>query len=121
MGNRGTPSKFLQSPDDKLAEETFESKHYRDDSGRFVVPLIFKTNETSLLFPGSFAIALRRFLSLERRLAQNEPLRAEYVAFMQDYLESGHMQALPFYPHLWDIIFRTTVLLELIVQPLNSA
>ncbi|XP_044264765.1 uncharacterized protein LOC123011414 [Tribolium madens] len=82
-----------QSSEDRLVEETFESKHYRDNSGRFAVPLFFKSNENSLTFPGSFSIALRRFLSLERRLIQNPSLYTEYVTFMQDYLSSGHMQA----------------------------
>jgi len=37
-------------------------------------------------------MAVKRFLSLERRL-QKEPLHAnEYKAFMREYLESGHME-----------------------------
>lgn len=53
-----------------------------DPSGRFVVSLPFK--ETEPLFDNSHAIAMRRFLSLERRLACDTSLCDAYRLFMKD-------------------------------------
>ncbi|CAK1542230.1 unnamed protein product [Leptosia nina] len=47
------------------------------------------------LLTGSRNIALRCFHSLERRLAKNPDLRQQYVGFMKDYLDSGHMCRIP--------------------------
>lgn len=46
---------------------------------------------SKLSFPGSRAVALKRFESLERKLQSNEELRAAYCEFMSDYLSLGHM------------------------------
>lgn len=86
------PRISVGTAEENLAENIFETSHSRDDSGRFVVPLLFK--ETAPLFPGSYSIAFRRLVSLERRLAQNLSLCEDYIAFMRDYLDSGHMELL---------------------------
>ena len=40
----------------------------------------------------SMEIALKRLHATERRLAREERLREQYVAFMREYLELGHMR-----------------------------
>jgi hypothetical protein len=40
-------------------------------------------------------LQMRRFFLLENRLIRNPALQKDYVAFMQDYLEAGHMSLAP--------------------------
>ncbi|EFA13176.1 hypothetical protein TcasGA2_TC010310 [Tribolium castaneum] len=87
-----TSSNSWMPPEDKLAENNFASLFYRSNSGRFVVPMLFK--EDDLIFPGSFANAFRRLQSIERRLIKNPLLYEDYKAFMNEYLDLGHMQLL---------------------------
>ncbi|KAJ8915289.1 hypothetical protein NQ315_014797 [Exocentrus adspersus] len=39
----------------------------------------------------SYSIALKRFLSLEKRLSNNSFLRDKYMEIFRDYLGQGHM------------------------------
>nr|XP_015839988.1 PREDICTED: uncharacterized protein LOC107398928 [Tribolium castaneum] len=79
-------------PEDTLAKNNFASLFYRNNSGRFVVPMLFKEDDP--IFPGSFANAFRRLQSIERRLIKNPLLYEDYKAFMNEYLDLGHMQLL---------------------------
>ncbi|XP_018789932.1 PREDICTED: uncharacterized protein LOC108969588, partial [Bactrocera latifrons] len=45
----------------------------------------------------SYGCALRQFYRLERRLSSDTPLRDKYIAFMKEYIELGHMEALGTY------------------------
>jgi len=56
------------APLDKLVLQDFNQRHKRDETGRFVVRLPFKPHSSPL--GESRPQALRRFLSLERRLQQ---------------------------------------------------
>ncbi|KAB0790165.1 hypothetical protein PPYR_15509, partial [Photinus pyralis] len=58
----------LRSPEDSRCEEIFNTTHYRDDEGRYVVNLPFKESEPTFCFQNTRNIALKRFYSLERRL-----------------------------------------------------
>ena len=62
--------KFLSSEDIKC-EDIFCSETRRSKEGRYIVPLPLKDMDP---FGDSYQIALRRFLSLERRLKQNSDL-----------------------------------------------
>ncbi|XP_008179923.1 uncharacterized protein LOC103308408 [Acyrthosiphon pisum] len=72
-------------------EEIFAQETYRDSSGRFVVPLPFRTPPTSFVFHGSRQLALVRFERLERKLIRDKPLYLAYQQFMADYESLGHM------------------------------
>ncbi|XP_064214101.1 uncharacterized protein LOC135266772 [Tribolium castaneum] len=54
--------------------------------------MLFKEDDP--IFPGSFANAFRRLQSIERRLIKNPLLYEDYKAFMNEYLDLGHMQLL---------------------------
>jgi len=43
----------------------------------------------------SYPQALRRFLSLERKLTKHPGLRVKYAAFMKEYRDLGHMSPVP--------------------------
>ena len=70
-------------------ERHFQETYSRDESGRFLVKVPFKTNESS--FPGSFAIAKQNFLRTEKRFISNPALKDSYHAFMREYLELSHI------------------------------
>ncbi|KAF0719706.1 Integrase catalytic domain-containing protein, partial [Aphis craccivora] len=82
------PSSFTA---DGWCEQQFRTEHKRLPSGRFVVPLPTRLPVSKMSFPGSRAVALKRFESLERKLQCNEDLRVAYCDFMSEYLALGHM------------------------------
>ncbi|XP_050315537.1 uncharacterized protein LOC126750079 [Anthonomus grandis grandis] len=88
------PNYHVHSPDEVAAEEFFQRTHTRNSSGRYVLQLPFKNLELPV-FENTRDIALRRFYSLERRLESNPELHDEYRAFMQVFLDTGHMEILP--------------------------
>ncbi|XP_036337479.1 uncharacterized protein LOC118747503 [Rhagoletis pomonella] len=72
-----------------IAEETFRKTHSRHVDGRYVVYLPFK--EAEVHFSDTFQRALARFNAVERRLQKNSSLKAQYIDFMRQYVELGHM------------------------------
>lgn len=88
------PNSSTLTPDEMLCEQKFKTDHYRDPSGRYVVRIPFK-DDSEPTFEGSRDIALRRFHSVERRLSRDPHLRFQYVDFMSDYMERGHMSLVP--------------------------
>jgi hypothetical protein len=88
------PQSSRLTPEEQLCETSFTNDHYRDETGRYVVCLPFKDNEEPV-FEGSREIALRRFHAIERRLSRDQNLKQQYVEFMTDYIESGHMTLVP--------------------------
>lgn len=84
------PQPHIQtSPLQEQCEEIFRTTTTRDPSGRYMVTLPFLPDAPTL--GNTHAIALRRFLNLEKKLQANPPLRSKYVDFMNDYLNMGHM------------------------------
>ncbi|XP_059045891.1 uncharacterized protein LOC131841587 [Achroia grisella] len=82
------------TPDDILCEKEYIATTHRNEHGRYVVHLPFK-NSCEPVFSGSRDIAERRFYALERRLSRDPDLKRQYVEFMFDYLQSGHMSLVP--------------------------
>ncbi|XP_011858530.1 PREDICTED: uncharacterized protein LOC105556071 [Vollenhovia emeryi] len=73
-------------------EEHFQKTHCRNEQGRFVVRLPIK-EDVACNMGNSKDIAMKRFLSLERKLNKNPSLKTEYVKFLREYEELGHMRA----------------------------
>lgn len=88
------PSTSKLSSEDQRCEDIYRKSTTRDSSGRFTVALPFKEDK-EFYFPGSRDKALRRFHSLERKLLGDPVLKEQYAAFMDDYLECGHMSPVP--------------------------
>ena len=80
------------APLDKLVVQDFDQRHKRDETGRFVVRLPFKPQSSSL--GESRPQALRRFLSLERRLQRTSQFD-DYAKVVTEYLTSGHAEKVP--------------------------
>ncbi|XP_027839404.2 uncharacterized protein LOC114121329 [Aphis gossypii] len=68
----------------------FEETAIRKADGRFVLRLPVKPEVSQL--GNSISMATSRFISVERKLSRDEHLRTEYVKFMTQYLETGHME-----------------------------
>ncbi|XP_062699574.1 uncharacterized protein LOC134284609 [Aedes albopictus] len=79
------------SPEEKLCEDMFQRGVQRGSDGRYTVPLP-KNADILPNLGESREIAYRRLLGTERRLARDENLRKQYVAFMEEYLTLGHMR-----------------------------
>ncbi|XP_055615150.1 uncharacterized protein LOC129761453 [Toxorhynchites rutilus septentrionalis] len=84
------PNVSQYSTEQRSCEEHFVNTCKRDDSGRFVVKLPLKENSSDL--DDCYALALKRFLSLEKRLARDSNLRSQYQDFIREYEDLGHCQ-----------------------------
>ncbi|XP_043949702.1 uncharacterized protein LOC122818703 [Drosophila biarmipes] len=80
-------------PEDEKVEKRFLATHNRDENGKYVVEL--PLNAENPEFGDTLHGALKRFKSVERRLQQNEQLRTQYVYFMREYINLGHMREVP--------------------------
>ena len=80
------------APLDKLAVQGFNESHKRDETGHFIVRLPFKPQNSSL--GESRPQALRRFLSLERRLQRTNQFD-DYAKVVTEYFTSGHAERVP--------------------------
>lgn len=90
MDEPASPS--VSSNGANLCEEIFLATHRRDKDGRYVVQIPFSTDAHAL--GNSHQLALRQFNQLERRLASDANLKMKYVAFMNEYIDLGHMRAI---------------------------
>ncbi|XP_050532630.1 uncharacterized protein LOC126900752 [Daktulosphaira vitifoliae] len=88
------PQTVCISPEDKQAEEHYNQTMERLPSGRYMLSLPFRSNKPYL--GESKQIDYQRLLSLEKKLGKNADLRNQYHAFMQNYLDSRHMELIPF-------------------------
>ncbi|XP_066597118.1 uncharacterized protein [Prorops nasuta] len=76
--------------EDKLCQAHYEQNVFRENSGRYVVRLPFRSN-VQLQFPESRSLALRRLHAIENKLKGSPTLKAEYNRVMDDYIALGHM------------------------------
>lgn len=77
------------SKEESDCEQHFVDRVTRDCSGRFCVTLPLKDNSSKL--GNSLENAKSRFYSLEKKFAKNAVLKEEYSAFIQEYIDLGHM------------------------------
>lgn len=79
------------SREDQQCENYFVENHSRASDGRFIVPLPFVDPSNKPFFSHSRAIALKRLLSLEKKLNFNPSFRKAYMSFMEDYADCNHL------------------------------
>lgn len=72
-----------------FCEEHFSSTHRRDETGRYIVRLPFKSDKNQLGYSKGAAIA--RLLQTEKKLKQNPSQQEEYNNFLREYQQLGHM------------------------------
>lgn len=81
--------KSFSSPEEKECEQHFLENVSRDSSNHFIVKLPLQINVHEI--GDSLQMAIRRLLSLERKLNRNPQIKQQYHNFMCEYLELGHM------------------------------
>lgn len=86
------PVKLLLN-EEKMCQQHFSDNLTRQDNGRYVVKLPFKSNAPSL--GSSRGQAVTRLKSLERRFKKYPNYKDEYIKFMREYLALNHMQIVP--------------------------
>ncbi|XP_055585295.1 uncharacterized protein LOC129738138 [Uranotaenia lowii] len=84
-------SEKLFTEEEQMCEDYFQRTVQRNSEGRYTVALP-KHSETIANLGDSKEIAFRRLKATERRLDKNPELRGQYTAFMNEYLDLGHMQ-----------------------------
>lgn len=77
------------STEELLCEKIFSTQHYRDDAGRYVVPLPFREVKSAL--GDSYHSAVSRLHHLERRFSRHPDIKSDYIQFMREYESLGHM------------------------------
>lgn len=84
------PCSVSNSPLEEIAEKIYVEEHFRDETGRYISPILLNPNRKPL--GESYHAALKRFISLERKLARSPDLRKAYGEFMSEYESLGHME-----------------------------
>jgi Putative peptidase (DUF1758) len=88
------PAVKHMTPGEKVCEQHFSLTHTRNQEGRYVVQLPFKSNVCDL--GRSRETAINRWKQVERRLAKQVDRRQQYNQFMREYLDLGHMSPIPY-------------------------
>lgn len=83
------PLPSQKSAENILCDEHFSHTHTRNEEGRYIVRLPFKSNAPAL--GESYDSARNRFHALERKFIAQPQFKEKYVDFMRDYASSGHM------------------------------
>lgn len=83
--------KYL-TEEEQQCERIFSETTQRDEFGRYIVSLPFRTQDPQCKYGDSQQIARKRFLLLEKRLLKNPKLKQEYVGVINEYLSLGHME-----------------------------
>ncbi|XP_068143456.1 uncharacterized protein [Drosophila tropicalis] len=73
-------------------EQHFRSTHTRTQDGTYIVNYPFK-DEVPPIYP-TLSQAKQRFSSLERQFRKDPQLKEQYVKFINDYENQGHMELL---------------------------
>ena len=82
-----------QSKEDAECEAHFASTHTRNADGSYTVELPFKPDAPAL--GSSREAAVKRWTSVERRLARNPTVQTEYVKVMRESLRAGFLELVP--------------------------
>nr|XP_014100413.2 uncharacterized protein LOC106625127 [Bactrocera oleae] len=79
--------------------QIFETTHSRTLDGCYIVHLPLRRKATEL--GDYYALALRKFYKLERRMVADPLLKENYISFMSEYAALGHMELVqPPYGHI---------------------
>ncbi|KAJ8912621.1 hypothetical protein NQ315_000491 [Exocentrus adspersus] len=92
------PSAILVSPDDEICEQFYNKTHSRTPSGRYIVELPFIDSMPYFDCDNSRPLALRRFLSLERRLLKTPDIYKKYsdIFSLTDVVQDFRLKRVPF-------------------------
>lgn len=83
------PSAKILTREERECERIFIESYKRDHNGRYIVSLPFNGKLKNL--GKSKSIALRQFFAMERKMTRNERFKEEYIKFMREFENLGHM------------------------------
>ncbi|XP_043263007.1 uncharacterized protein LOC122403517 [Colletes gigas] len=84
------PHKKHCSLEETKCETLYVETTKRDHDGRYIVQLPFNDKRNNI--GESYSIALKRFYSIERKLARDKVLQQYYSNFLKEYRDLGHMR-----------------------------
>lgn len=79
------------SVEERQCEALYQSTVTRNEEGRYIVRMP-RQADFPILLGASKSNAFRRFELLEKRLERDPKLKADYHAFMREYVDLGHMR-----------------------------
>ncbi|XP_053686902.1 uncharacterized protein LOC128736443 [Sabethes cyaneus] len=82
------------TPTEQACEDHFKDTVSRAEDGRYIVRLPVR-EELLALLGDSLAVAQRRFFAIERKFRINSDYKREYITFMEEYHDLGHMELSP--------------------------
>ncbi|CAH2094399.1 unnamed protein product [Euphydryas editha] len=82
----------LFTPEEQACEEFYANTTRRDEDGRYVVKLPFRSEDPLCTYGNSRNIAVKRLLGLERKLRKDHELKQQYTDVIKEYLSMGHME-----------------------------
>ncbi|XP_045493291.1 uncharacterized protein LOC123692575 [Colias croceus] len=88
-------SGVILTEEEQKCEELYSKTTKKDDTGRYIVRLPFKTDNPQCKIGKSEDIASKRFCNLERKLTRNPEFGKEYKAVIQEYLDLEHAEVVP--------------------------
>lgn len=83
--------KPILKPEDEQCENNFKSSIHTNAEGFLTVDLPFKSTDPPIIGPSRY-MAVKRFLSLEKKLQSNDSLRKEYHDTINNYLQLNHLR-----------------------------
>lgn len=90
-----TSKKTLLTDEEARCERLFSETTARDQEGRYIVRLPFKTRNPDLKFENSKRIAERRLNLLVTKLGKSNDMKAKYTEVIEEYVQLGHMEVIP--------------------------
>lgn len=90
-----TSDKRDLTAEETLCEEIYVKTHKRNEEGRYIVKLPFKSAEPIKHIGDTRNTAEKRFKQLEKRLEHNTSLKKEYTKVMEGYTQLQHMEEVP--------------------------
>lgn len=78
--------------EEKMCEQHFETTHYRNEKGKYVVSIPLKNGLETPDLGDSRRVARAALFSLERRFETKPELKKQYSDFIHEYIKNGHMR-----------------------------
>lgn len=87
------PMRHHRTPEEQMCEDIFVSTVKRDSNGRFMADIPMQPNPPKVI--GSRQLALGRLRQMHKRFERDPILKANYINFMKEYEDLGHMSLIP--------------------------
>ncbi|XP_049886759.1 uncharacterized protein LOC126381303 [Pectinophora gossypiella] len=81
--------------EEETCQTIYQETVRRNQEGRYIVKLPFKTEPPKSTEGKTREIAMKRLNQMEKRLERNKELQTEYNKVMKEYIELNHMELVP--------------------------